>query len=35
MKDASAIMVVLLLTISALASDRAEAANPELSKQAY
>jgi hypothetical protein len=35
MKDASAIMVVLLLTISALASDRAEPANPELSKQAY
>ena len=28
-------MVVLLLTISALASDRAEPANPELSKQAY
>jgi hypothetical protein len=32
MKDASAIMVVLLLTVSALASDRAD---PELSKQAY
>jgi hypothetical protein len=32
MKDASAIMVVLLLTVSALTSDRAD---PELSKQAY
>jgi hypothetical protein len=35
MKNVSAIMVVLLLTASALASDYAQRANADLSKQAY